>query len=174
VTARLPLEAVPVSVRDAGPGDHDRVAAMLAAMDREGLYRRHFAAGDAPNRLLLARLAEAADARRALACIALDPEGQVIGHAEYVADGEGVDFAIMVLPAWRRRGIARALLAHLTWRARTAGHRRLHGDVQSTNAAMLAMMRGAGFSLRGTGDATVVMVERCFAGLPPRLTPTSR
>lgn len=169
MTARLPLAAVPVTVRDAASGDRARVATMLAAMDRDGLYRRHFATGDAPNQALLARLVQPVDARRVLAALAIAADGQVVGHAEHVADGDGVDFAIMVLPGWRRRGIARALLTHLTWRARAAGHRRLHGHVQSTNGAMLAMMRDAGFRMQGTGDATVVMVERHFAGPPGAL-----
>ena len=58
MTARQPwaAEMTEFQLRAAIPQDRERVAGFLAAMDREGLYQRHFAHGEAPNLALLNRL----------------------------------------------------------------------------------------------------------------------
>lgn len=143
----------PVAVDDAGP-----VAAFLAAMDRDGLYQRHFSHGDAPNLALLRRLREA-DGQDVAVLAAIGDTGEVIAHGEYVAVGTMAEFALMVLPAWRHRGVGGALLAALIDRAAAAGHQLLTGLVQASNTAAVQLARRLGFDTRPGEDRTTVVVS---------------
>jgi len=58
-----------------------------------------------------------------------------------------------VVPALRRRGLARALLADLAARAAAAGRDRLILEVAADNAAAQALYRTAGFALDGRRPA---------------------
>lgn len=145
-------------LRAGGHGDAAAVARFLARMDREGLYERHFAHGEAPNLALLERLRSANGADR-YAALALDPTDEVVGHAEYVAEGDSAEFALLVLPEWRDRGVGRALLAELVAAARKNGLDRLHGMVMSTNTRAIVLMRRSGFDLRPGDDRRTVIVS---------------
>jgi GNAT superfamily N-acetyltransferase len=64
------------------------------------------------------------------------PDG-VIGWAEFVRTGNEAeaDLAILVLDAWQRRGVGRALVGSLLPRAAAAGIRTLHADIDLSNEA---------------------------------------
>ena len=62
-----------------------------------------------------------------------------------VAD-EAEVLSIAVLPAARRRGVAKALLSAATAAAREAGAQRLFLEVSAHNTAALALYRRAGFA----------------------------
>lgn len=159
MSGRLPALMVPVRLRTAGASDRPAVARLIAGMDREGLYQRHFAHGDGPNTALLKRL-EGADGRRGAVLVAEADDGRLVAHGEFVADDGGVEFALMVLPAWRGLGIARRLLDRLHRQAAAAGHRRMHGYVQSGNTAMLRIAQELGFTCEGSDDPAVMLVSR--------------
>ena len=158
--------ALPAVIRVAAAGDREAVAALLARMDRDGLYERHFAHGEAPNLALLRRL-ERIDGRDHVAMIAIGPDATVVGHAEYVACDRSAEFALLVHPAWRDRGIGRALLAGLLTQAKSAGQAELNGMIQATNTRAIQLTRRMGFSLRPGEDRRTVIVWRALRGVPP-------
>ena len=137
---------MPIRLRTAGPEDHESVGRFLAAMDREGLYQRHFAHGEGPNLALLARLAATGGIDR-VAVIALNHAGEVQAHAEYVAMDGGVEYALMVLPELRGIGLGRRLLAALQQlAAAAAGQRQMHGLIQAGNTPAIQLALKLGFS----------------------------
>jgi predicted GNAT family N-acyltransferase len=73
-----------------------------------------------------------ADDAGAMHLLALDGAGQAIGCARLLPDGHVGRMA--VLPAWRGRGVGRALLAAAVAAARMHGHTMLHLSAQ-THAA---------------------------------------
>lgn len=164
MNARLPwtAESVPIRLRTASPEDHDRVARFLAAMDRQGLYQRHFAHGEAPNLALLARLA-ATDGIDRVAVLALGQDGEVVAHAEYVAMNGSAEYALMVLPALRGLGLGRRLLAALLDIAAAAGQREMHGIIQAGNTAAQQLSLKLGFRRVPGADRTSVIVSRDLA-----------
>lgn len=161
MSARQPWtdEFMPIRLRTAGAEDHERVARFLAAMDRDGLYQRHFAHGEAPNLALLSRLA-ATDGIGRVAVIALNHAGEVLAHAEYVATDGGAEYALMVLPELRGIGLGRRLLAALQELAAAAGQRQMHGIVQAGNTPAIQLALKLGFRVVPGADRTTVIVSR--------------
>jgi hypothetical protein len=100
MSAREPWAGV--AIRAAIATDAAAIRTFLAAMDRDGLYERHFAHGEAPNLALIARLARL-DGRQRTMFLAVGADGTVIGHAEYVAE-------------WRSSRIRLDAAAGLPWR----------------------------------------------------------
>jgi GNAT superfamily N-acetyltransferase len=146
-------------IRRADASDHPALATFLRAMDVDGLYQRHFAHGEAPNLALLERLA-IVDGRRRVMLLAVDGDSKVLGHAEYVAEARGAEFALMVLPAWRDRGMGLALLDSLIEVATAAGLHRLHGLIQATNTRALQLVRKRGLRPVRSDDPRTVIVSR--------------
>ncbi len=161
MSARPPWtdELVPIRLRAAGPEDHERVARFLAAMDRDGLYQRHFAHGAAPNQALLSRLA-ATDGIDRVAVIALNLAGEALAHAEYVATDGGAEYALMVLPELRSNGLGRRLLSALQELAAAAGQRQMHGIIQAGNTPAIQLALKLGFRVVPGADRTTVIVSR--------------
>lgn len=93
------------------------------------------------------------DYRSHLALIAttfIDADETMIGEARYVVEeGGGVacEFAVAVADAWQRMGLARTLLRRLANHAATSGIRRMVGDTVSSNRAMIALAKDAGFAV---------------------------
>lgn len=164
MSARQPwaLDARQIRLRTAGPDDSERVARFLAAMDRDGLYQRHFAHGEAPNLALLARLA-ASDLRDRVGILALDQDGEVVGHAEYVAIAGRAEYALMLLPRVRGLGLGRRLLAALIEIATAAGQHELHGIIQAGNTPALQLSLRMGLRIVPGADSTTVIVSRQLA-----------
>lgn len=148
-----------IPVRSAVPSDRDRVAQFLASMDRDGLYQRHFAHGEAPNQFLLQRL-DAVDHRHRVAVLALGNDGDVVGHGEYVAENAAAEYAIMVLPWFRARGIGKRMLLALLDIATAARLDRMHGMIQASNGGAMKVARDCGFKVVPGGDRAVVIVSR--------------
>lgn len=164
MSARQPwADPTLLQVRTADPTDRDRVARFLAAMDRGGLYERHFAHGEAPNLALLSRI-DALDQRDRVAVLAVGYDGEVLGHGEYVAEHGAAEFALMVLPLVRHRGIGSRLLHALREVAAAAGQREMHGIIQASNTRALNLVRNSGFRLAPGEDRTTVLASR---QLPP-------
>ena len=172
MSARQPWadELLAPPLRRASPQDRERVAQFLAAMDREGLYERHFAHGEAPNQALLRRL-DLLDQRERVAILALAHDGAVLGHGEYVGEDGEAEFAIMLLPLLRGRGVGTRLLGALLESARNAGQTRLHGVIQATNTRALQLVLRNGFRIIPGDDATVVIVSRELEAALPAQTP---
>ncbi len=64
------------------------------------------------------------------------PTGVGIARLAPLDDGETAEMAIVVLPEWRRRGVARVLLARLTLWAARQSYRRIRALMAEDNAPM--------------------------------------
>jgi GNAT superfamily N-acetyltransferase len=161
VSARQPVAEMSrqFRIRSAVPSDRGQVERLLAAMDRAGLYQRHFAHGDAPNQALLKRMS-LLDHRQRVAVLALAAEGDVIGQAEYVAEDGAAEFALMVLPQYRGQGIGKRMLQALIDIAMAAGLDRMHGMIQAANRGAIRVARECGFQAVPGDDRAVVIVSR--------------
>ncbi|MCK2220940.1 GNAT family N-acetyltransferase [Actinomadura sp. ATCC 31491] len=67
--------------------------------------------------------------------------------AGFVACAEGFLIQVGAVPAWRRRGLARALAVAALGRMRAAGAAEAHLDVNVNNPASAALFRGLGFEV---------------------------
>lgn len=85
-----------------------------------------------------------ADDAAAMHFLAVDDMGRAIGCARLLPDGQVGRMA--VLPAWRGRGVGRALLAAVMNAARVRGHTTLRLSAQTHAAGFYA---GAGFVSAG-------------------------
>lgn len=107
----------------------------------------------------LLRMLLEADPRSHVALAAFDGE-DMVGEARYVRSGNSAEFAIAVADGWRRRGLARRLLDRLLRKARQQRLERIEGEVLANNAAMLAFVARAGFSLQAhEGDGRLVRAQ---------------
>lgn len=161
MSGRPPWAAVTtgIRIRHASEADRPGLAAFLRAMDGEGLYQRHFAHGEAPNLALLGRLGML-DGRNRVMLLAMGADARLVGHAEYVSDAPGAEFALVVLPNWRDRGVGRVLLDALVKTAAEAGLQELHGLIQATNTRALQLVRKRGFHAGPGDDPRTVIVSR--------------
>jgi acetyltransferase len=90
------------------------------------------------------------DREMALIALVAEPEGMAqIGAARYslTADGESVEFALVVDDRWQRSGLGRRLMDALMDCAREKSYRYIVGDVLSDNQKMLRLMSSLGFSI---------------------------
>lgn len=92
------------------------------------------------------------DYDREMALIALvseDGAERQVGAARYTlsADGESVEFALIVDDRWQKSGLGRRLMGALIDCAREKSYRAIVGDVLSDNQKMLRLMTGLGFSI---------------------------
>lgn len=95
-------------------------------------------------------------------------EGRLVAEVRCAIDraGAAAELAVMVTPAWRRRGVARWCVAAISERCRQRGLRWIHGSVLADNAPMLALARRAGcYCAPSRDDAAVVTVERRLASV---------
>ena len=149
----------PVSVRPVRPSDAPRWAAM-----RHALW---------PDETLAAHAAEIA---AFFAGTQAEPQGVLVAEASYLGEvPEAVGFAELslrayaegcetspvgylegwyVVPAWRRRGVGRALMAGAEAWARAQGCRELASDTEAANETSAAAHRTLGFEDMG--------LIRCF------------
>lgn len=148
-------------LRPAESKDKDSVGRFLAAMDREGLYQRHFSAGDAPNIALLQRM-DMLDHWDRVALLAVDRGGGILAHGEYVADNGTAEFALMVSPLFRVQGIGTRLLRALMNTAIDTGQHKMIGIAQAVNTQALRLILGNGFQAVPGADRTTVEVSMEF------------
>ena len=148
-------EVITLSLRPAESKDKDAVGRFLAAMDKEGLYQRHFSASDASNIALLQRL-DRLDHLNRVALLVVDRGGVVLAHGEYVADNGTAEFALMVSPLFRVQGIGTRLLLALMNTAMDTGQRKMIGIAQAVNTHALRLLMSNGFrAVPGTDRTTV-------------------
>jgi nucleotide-binding universal stress UspA family protein/GNAT superfamily N-acetyltransferase len=110
------------------------------------------------------------------AIIAIDPSGgEALGIARYVRSSAAADVAevaVSVADDWQGRGLGRALLDRLTYRARREGVRRFSARVQSDNEASLGLAAGVG-AIEGradTGEVDLVIELPPKRGMGARLS----
>jgi acetyltransferase len=145
-------------IRPLRPDDAPAYECFVHGLSAETLHNRLLGAGLAITPEALAyMLAVDQLTHVALAAVERTPDGErIVGIARYAleADPALAELAVTVADAWQGQGVGHALLAALVRRARAGRVKMLFGDAFPSNAAMLALMRNAGFSLAPTpGDA---------------------
>ena len=103
------------------------------------------------------------DYEREMAFIAVaDATGETVGVARLVRDlaaGEG-EFAVVVQPDMKGRGLGRHLMERLIAWGREQGVNAISGQVLADNQPMLGLVRRLGFSLsRNHGETDVVQAR---------------
>jgi nucleotide-binding universal stress UspA family protein/GNAT superfamily N-acetyltransferase len=155
------------TLRPIAPEDKPLVAAAFERLSEESRHRRFFAT---KNELSAAELAYLVDVDHTdhEAIIAIDPSsGEMLGVARYIRSkddaqaaeaaevAEVAEVAVTVADDWQRRGLGRALLNRLTYRARREGVRRFSALVQADNPGALRLLEGVG-ATQHQQDAGVV------------------
>jgi acetyltransferase len=143
-------DGTPVVIRAAGPQDGPLMQELVRGLSATSRYQRFFY----PLRELppgtLARFVRADPLHdmSLLAVIEQDGHEIVVGMAQYVADDAhfSCEFALVVADAWQRKGIAARLLQNLMGVARSAGLKRMEGEVLADNHAMRALLDKLGFA----------------------------
>jgi acetyltransferase len=147
-----------VSIRPLRLQDAGAFRAFVERLSPESRYERFQYVVKEVSPALLRLLVEA-DPRTHVALVALH-QGEVVGEARYVRDGDGAEFALAVADGWRRRGVGKRLLQALIASARRDGLKRLDGEVLAWNQAMLGFVEQAGFRVRShPEDARLLRIE---------------
>src|SRR5450755_1231534 len=150
-----------LTLRPIAPEDKPLLAASFERLSEESRYRRFFST---INELSSAQLDYLVDVDHSdhEAIIAVDPaSGEGLGVARYIRsseDPESAEVAVTVSDDWQGRGLGRALLDRLTYRARREGVRRFSALVQSDNPASLGLLEGVGDTQRETDSGIVELV----------------
>ena len=156
-----------VTLRPIAAQDKPLLAASFERLSQESRYRRFFTTKQELSAAELDYLVDV-DHSDHEAIIAIDPlSGEVIGVARYIRatdDAEVAEVAVTVADDWQGRGVGRALLGRLTYRARREGVRRFTALIQGDNRASLALAEGAGDTRRGSDSGEVELVVE----LPPK------
>ncbi len=168
-----------VTLRPISPGDKPLLTAAFERLSEESRYRRFFTIRSELSAAELDYLVDV-DHRDHEAIVAIDPcGGEVLGVARYIrlpGEGEIAEVAVTVVDDWQRRGLGRALLARLTYRARQEGVRRFSALVQSDNQASLELLAGIGNTSGefDTGEVRLVIELPASRGTGARLVETLR
>jgi nucleotide-binding universal stress UspA family protein/GNAT superfamily N-acetyltransferase len=156
-----------LTLRPIEPEDKPLLAASFERLSDESRYRRFFTA---INRLSSAQLDYLVDVdhRDHEAIVAVEPSsGDVLGVARYIrstVDEASAEVAVTVADDWQGRGLGRALLDRLTYRARQEGVRRFSASVQADNPASLGLLASTGETHRRWETGVVELVVE----LPPK------
>ncbi len=156
-----------VTLRPIALEDKPVLAASFDRLSDESRFRRFLTPKDRLSAAELDYLVDV-DHKDHEAVVAIDPSsGEGLGVARYVRstdDPELAEVAVTVADDWQGRGLGRALLERLTYRARREGVRRFSALVLSENRASLGLLEGVGESRR-TGEAGEVEL---VIELPPQ------
>jgi nucleotide-binding universal stress UspA family protein/RimJ/RimL family protein N-acetyltransferase len=163
-----------VTLRPIAPEDKPLLAASFERLSEESRYRRFFTTKPELSAAELDYLVDV-DHQNHEAIVAIDPStGEVLGVARYIRcndDAEIAEVAVTVADDWQGRGLGRALLDRLTYRARREGVRRFSALVQSDNLASLGLLEGVGETRRrfDSGEVELVIDLPAKRGIGTRL-----
>jgi RimJ/RimL family protein N-acetyltransferase len=137
----------PLLVRPIAATDKHRLADAYARMSDDSRRRRFLSTASAPTARDLGYFTEV-DHHGHEAVVGIDPaSGALVGAAHYVRvpETEGdAELSAEVVDDWQRRGVATALLAALTDRARREGVRHFVAIVSEENRPVIGMLERAG------------------------------
>jgi acetyltransferase len=142
-------KATQFSMRPVQVGDADGLKELIRSLPaHERRWRFHGSMARVPE--LMLRRFTSFDLTRQVAYVV---HAQCPGGPELIADGRliiqaytaSADMAVMVAPAWRRKGIGRMLVTRLLRAAAQAGVHTLNAEVMVENIAMQTLLRDIGF-----------------------------
>jgi acetyltransferase len=152
-----------VVVRSIGPADAPLLQAFVRQLSPRSRRFRFFVALAELSAAQLDRFVSI-DAMCGLALVAVSeqrPGPAIVAEARYALGQDGdAEFAIAVADAFQRRGLGRQLVKRLATTAWRRGVRRLFGEINSDNRAMIALAMQLGFRVRGSlQDESVVVAS---------------
>jgi RimJ/RimL family protein N-acetyltransferase len=156
-----------VMLRPIAPEDKPLLAAIFDRLSEESRYRRFFTTKTELSTAELDYFVDI-DHQAHEAIIAIDrSSGEGLGVARYIRsneDAQAAEVAVTVADDWQERGLGRALLDRVTYRARREGVRRFSALVQGDNPASLGLLAGVGATQRRVdGGVVEILIE-----LPPK------
>jgi acetyltransferase len=147
------------TIRPIRPEDAAAHADFFRRLTPEDVRYRFFSAMRELSAEQMARLTQI-DYEREIAFVAVnDTTGETVGVSRLVRDlgGREGEFAVVVQPDMKGRGVARHLMQRLIDWGRSQGMTEMVGQVLADNQPMLAFVRRLGFSVRRTpGEEDVV------------------
>ncbi len=143
----------PVQLRPVRPEDEPMYQRFLEVVDPEDLRLRFFSPVRNLSHAFVARLTQI-DYARAMAFVAVDENGDMLGAGRLHADPNHVsaEYAVLVRSDLKGAGLGWTLMQRLIAFAREDGLEEMHGEVLTENATMLRMCRDLGFEVRATPD----------------------
>ncbi len=151
-----------LTIRPIRPEDAEAHAALFSRLAPEDVRYRFFTAMREISAEQMARMTQV-DYTREMAFVAVrDSTGETVGVSRLIHEpGEpDAEFAVVVDPALKGRGLARHLMQRLFDWAPSADVAELVGLILVDNAPMLAFVRGLGFTLKRRADEPDVMEAR--------------
>ncbi|WP_442814255.1 GNAT family N-acetyltransferase [Streptomyces sp. NBC_01808] len=158
-----PRTASPLTVREAGPEDHDAALALHRRCSRRTLAMRYQGPPDEADGYLRHLLSP--HFGRTLAVQTAGGRLVALGHLLW--DDDEAELALLVEDAWQRRGLGTDLLRRLLTTAAGMGYGSVYVVTRSLDAAMDATLRKAGVPLEYQVEGATLVVT---ARLDERLT----
>ena len=162
-----------VFVRPIVPADLDALREAIANADPQTIHDR-FLGGRPPTDEQSLRHLTTVDYVRRLAIVAFDRRGHGVAIARYegAANTDHAEVAVVVDPAWRRIGLASALLRMLADAARERGIARFSATSYADNIDVHDILSRSGLPHRRIGTGAVVddIVDLDEASIPPAAT----
>lgn len=165
LSTRIQLnDGTDIVIRPIRPEDADMEAEFVRNLSNEAKYFRFMNALQELSQEMLVRLTQI-DYYNEMALIAVRPDGdgeEQIGVVRYTTnlDQKSCEFALVVSDAWQGRGIGYQLMQKLMEIARDRGLERMDGQVLSSNARMLNLMKSLNFRIdRDPEDPAIKRVE---------------
>ena len=149
-------------IRPIRPEDATQHGAFFARLSAEDIRYRFFTAMRELSPEMMARLTQI-DYDREMAFVAIrEITGETVGVARLIAESDGTsgEFAVIVQPDLKGKGLASRLMQRLIDWARARGMAAVVGQVLADNAPMLAFVRRLGFSVRRLPEEPDVMEAR--------------
>jgi RimJ/RimL family protein N-acetyltransferase len=149
-----------IAIRAIRPDDRARLLQAFHALDARSVYRRFFFPKRALSDEELRQITEC-DGARVVVLVATVGGGDkeiIVGLGQYARRGTTAEIAFAVEEDFQGRGIASALLRHLTDIARDGGVTQFEADVLADNAAMLKVFRRSELPRRESESAGIVHV----------------
>ncbi len=150
-----------LTIRPIRPEDAEAHGAFFARLSPEDIRYRFFSAMRKLSPEQMARMTQV-DYSREMAFVAVRVDAEGVSHTLGVArlvceNDEAAEFAVIVQPDMKGRGLARHLMTRIIDWGRRRGLERITGQILSENAPMLAFIRKLGFSIRHLPDETDVV-----------------
>ncbi len=155
-----------LQIRPIRPEDAAAHAALFARISPEDIRYRFFSSLRQLSPERIARMTQV-DYDREMAFVAVRANGDTVGVSRLVRDGDEGEFAVIVQPDMKGRGVARRLMQRLADWGRAQGMRLVVGQVMADNQPMLAFVRRLGFTLRRAPDDPEVVEVRLSLEGPP-------
>ena len=147
------------TLRPIRPEDADAHTALIGRVSSEDMRFRFFS----PSRELpseqIARMTDV-DYEREIAFIAVRENGETAGVARLArndSDGAYAEFAVLIDPAAKGKGLATVLMEAIIDWGKSQGVMQIAGQILADNAPMLAFIRRLGFSLKRSLDEPDIM-----------------